>query len=132
MGMDMISLKWAVPLAAAMALVAGTGAHAQPQTKLTTGLGKSLIEAIWCSALLLEESYIYDDGSEDALHYEDLAFDLGEEIDALLTDEHGLRQVEVDEIWAVFDDEAYMLAGENEDRFLTELAACENNYETLL
>lgn len=130
--MEMSHLKWAMPLAVVAAFSAGSSAFAQPQTKLTTGLSKSLIQAIWCSSVLLEESFIYDEGSEDAVHYESLAFELGDEVDVLLKDEHNLRQAEVDELWALFDDEAYWLAGDNEDRFMTELRSCETSYDSLL
>lgn len=124
--------SYLLPLALVLGL-GGTGsAVAQPQTKLVQDLPKSLIQAIWCSALFFEESYYYEEGSEDAAHYEDLAFDLGADIDTVLLEDHGLRQEEVDEIWSVFDGGAYDLTMEDDESFLAQLELCEANYDTLL
>ena len=68
---------YVLPISLVLGLAVAGGAAAQPQTKLVQDLPKSLVQAIWCSALFFEESYYYDDGSDDMMHYEDLAFDLG-------------------------------------------------------
>lgn len=120
--------------AIAMALLlAGTGgAMAQPQTKLVSDLNKATIQAIWCSALFFEESYYHETESEEALHYEDLAFDLGADLDTILLEDHGMRQAEVDEIWSVFDSAAYDLAEADDEGFLAQVEICESNYDNLL
>ncbi|WMT88749.1 hypothetical protein NO932_09135 [Pelagibacterium sp. 26DY04] len=113
-------------------LLAGAGtATAQPQTKLVNGLDKAMIQAIWCSALFFEESYYHEAESDEALRYEDLAFDLGADIDTLLLD-HGMRQEEVDEIWSIFDSAAYDLAEMDDESFLVQVETCESNYDNLL
>lgn len=121
-----------LPVSLALALAGTGGAAAQPQTKLVQDLPKNLIQAIWCSALFFEESYYYEEGSDDAAHYEDMAFDLGAEIDTMLLEEHELRQEEVDEIWSLFDGGAYDLTMEDDESFLAQLELCENNYDALL
>ena len=114
-------------------LIACTSAGlAQPQTKLTSELDKQLSQAIWCSSLLFEHSNVYEESSEDALRYEDMAFEIGAEIDTVLLEEHGMRQAEVDEIWAVYDDGAYLLAQDDPESFSDQLAACEAGFETLM
>jgi hypothetical protein len=124
--------SYLLPLSLVLGLAGAGSAVAQPQTKLVQDLPKSLIQAIWCSALFFEESYYYDEGSEDMLHYEDLAFDLGADIDDVLLEDHGLRQEEVDEIWSVFDAGAYDLNREDDESFLAQLELCESNYDALL
>ena len=119
-------------LAFGVVLACAGSAIAQPQTKLVNGLDKAMIQAIWCSALFFEESYYHETESEDALRYEDLAFDLGADIDTILLDEHGMRQEEVDEIWSIFDSAAYDLAEVDDEGFLTQVETCENNYDDLL
>ncbi|WP_338606740.1 hypothetical protein V6617_09450 [Pelagibacterium nitratireducens] len=120
------------PISLVLGLAVAGGAAAQPQTKLVQDLPKSLVQAIWCSALFFEESYYYDDGSDDMMHYEDLAFDLGADIDTVLLEDHGFRQEEVDEIWSVFDAGAYDLTMEDDESFLAQLELCESNYDALL
>ncbi|AEQ51523.1 hypothetical protein [Pelagibacterium halotolerans] len=124
--------RYLLPLSLILVLAGAGGAIAQPQTKLVQDLPKSLIQAIWCSALFFEESYYYDEGSEDMAHYEDLAFDLGADIDTVLLEDHGLRQEEVDEIWSVFDSGAYDLTMEDDESFLAQLELCESAYDELL
>lgn len=124
--------SYVLPLSLVLGLAGAGSAIAQPQTKLVRDLPKSLIQAIWCSALFFEESFYYEEGSDDATHYEDLAFDLGADIDAALMDDHGLRQEEVDEIWSLFDSDAYDLTIEDDERFLAQLELCEANYDALL
>lgn len=124
--------KSALPLAFAAVLLTGGPGLAQPQTKLVSELDKALVNAIWCSSLFFEESYYYDEDSEDAIYYEDLAFDLGDAIDDILLADHGMREEEVDEIWSIFDDAALDLAIDDEDRFLAQLEACETHFDTLL
>jgi hypothetical protein len=119
-------------LAAGVILAGMGGAMAQPQTKLVQHLDKAMIQAIWCSALFFEESYYHDSESDEAYHYEDLAFDLGAEIDTLLLDEHEMQQAEVDEIWSIFDSAAYDLAEADDTGFLTQVETCESNYDDLL
>lgn len=131
-GRDM-KLGLLTPTLALAMVMATTGAGwAQPQTKLVSGLDKATIQAIWCSALLFEESYYHETDSEEAIRYETLAFDLGADIDAMLMEDNGLRQVEVDEMWTVFDGAAYDLASSDEENFLAQLEMCETNYDDLL
>jgi len=119
-------------LGLAVVLATAGVAWAQPQTKLVSRLDKGTIQAIWCSALLFEESYYHDADSDEAIRYENLAFDLGDSIEALLLDEHGMRQEEVDEIWSIFDGGAYDLAEADDEGFLAQLEMCESNYDDLL
>lgn len=119
-------------LALAVSLVGAGGALAQPESKLVSRLDKAMVQAIWCSSLLFEESYYHETGSDEASRYEDLAFELGDAIDAMLLDEHGMRQAEVDEIWSMFDAGAYDLAEADEESFLAQLEICENNFDALL
>lgn len=103
-------------------------AYAQPATKLTTNLSEATIGAIWCSALFLEESYYYDEGSDDAVHYEDMAYDLGEQLDDVMR-EAGLPTAESEEVWAIFDDAAADFALDDEAGYFVELDACEEAYQ---
>lgn len=119
-------------LAAALVLAGMGGAMAQPQTKLVSRLDKPTIQAIWCSALFFERSYYQDADGEQALHYENLAFDLGDRIDQMLRDEHGMRDAEIDEIWMIFDGDAYDLAAHGSDSFVAQVVGCESNFASLL
>src|SRR5690606_13168960 len=101
---------------------------AQPQTKLTNNLPKATIDAIWCSALFLEESYYWDEESDDAIYYEDMAYDLGDGLDEVM-DDFGLPDAESEEIWAVFDEAAADYALDDEDAYLAELDACDEAYQ---
>ncbi|SDG65644.1 hypothetical protein [Pelagibacterium luteolum] len=123
--------KFSASLAVAALLVTTGTAVAQPQNKLVSRLDKALIQAIWCSALLFEESFVYEAETDDAIRYENLSFDLGADIDAMLL-EDGMRQAEVDEIWSVFDGEAMDLALMDSASFAAQLAVCETNYDSLL
>ncbi|WP_417581701.1 hypothetical protein [Pelagibacterium sp.] len=121
-----------LPLSMAFGLLGVGSAFAQPQTKLVQDLPKGLIQAIWCSSLFFEESYYYEETSEDAEYYSDLAFDLGDDIDDLLRGRYDLPQAEIDEIWAVFDGGAFDLTNEDDDGFLAQLEMCEANYDDLI
>lgn len=121
-----------LPLVFAMAMGAASPVAAQPQTKLVSGLDKQTVQAIWCSSLLFENSFFFDEGSDESLNYEDMDFDLGERIDTILRDDHGLRQEEIDEIWSIFDDGAYALNIDDQANFDAQLQACENGYAALL
>lgn len=114
------------------AMVAGTmlaapAAFAQPETKLTTNLSRVTINAIWCSALFLEESYYWDEGSDDQTRYEDMAYDIGAQLDDIMG-AAGIPYVESEEIWSIFDAAANDFAYENESAFFDELDACEAAY----
>lgn len=117
-----------VPAALAALLMATPVALAQPQTKLTNNLPKATIDAIWCSALFLEESYYWDEGSDDAIYYEDMAYDLGDGLDEVM-DDFGLPGAESEEIWTVFDEAAADYALDDEDAYLAELDACDEAYQ---
>lgn len=123
---------WASAVAVAAVLAGSGAALAQPQTKLVSRLDKGFIQAIWCSSILFEESFFYEEGSDDGLDYETRAFEIGGQVDARLLDEEGMSQAEVDEIWALFDEHAMTLAAEQEDDFLAQLESCEANFDTLL
>ncbi|WP_196258411.1 hypothetical protein [Pelagibacterium limicola] len=116
-----------IPVAIAAMLVVSPAALAQPQTKLTGGLSSNTIKAIWCSALFLEESYYWDEGSDEATHYEDMAYELGADLDDVMA-EVGLPQAESEEIWAIFDEAAAEFAETDEDGYLGELEICETTY----
>ena len=118
--------------ATAMVLAAAGTAQAQPQHKLVRDLDKGTIQAIWCSSLFFEESYYHESGGRDATRYEDMAFELGADLDGELIDTYGLRQEEVDEIWSVFDSAAYDMAELNDETFLEQVEACESGYDALL
>lgn len=119
-------------LASAIALAGTASAFAVPETKLVSRLDKGLVQAIWCSALFFEQSYSYDLDDAAAIRYENLAFDLGERIDAMLSEEHGMRQEEIDEIWTLFDDGAYDLAVAERTSFTAQLDGCERNFDNLI
>lgn len=128
-----MKLRVLMPVLGLAAMLATAGAAwAQPQTKLVSGLGKGTIQAIWCSALFFEESYYHDEDSDEAARYENLAFDLGADIDTALLEDYGMRQEEVDEIWSIFDGGAYDLAEADDAGFLAQLDMCESNYDNLL
>lgn len=109
-------------------LLGSPAAYGQPVTKLTANLSPATIDAIWCSALFLEEAYYWDEGSQDALHYEDMAYDLGERLDEVMR-EAGLPTAEGEEIWAIFDEAAADFALDDETSYLVELDACEEAYQ---
>ncbi|RDE09259.1 hypothetical protein DVH29_07305 [Pelagibacterium lacus] len=121
-----------LPLVFAMAMGAASPIAAQPQSKLVSGLDKQTVQAIWCSSLFFENSFFFDEGSDEALNYEDMAFDLGERIDTILRDDHNLRKEEIDEIWSLFDDGAYALNVDDQASFDAQLQTCENGYAALL
>lgn len=122
---------WAAGAAIATALAMSSAAYAQPQTKLTSRLGKPLIQAIWCSALFFEGTYSYEGGEDFVDDLEDMAFDLGEDIDATLRDA-GMAQPEIDEIWEIYDGTAFDLALDDIDSFNGQLLACERGYDNLM
>lgn len=117
----------AVPVAFAAMLVAASTAFAQPVTKLTRDLPAATVAAIWCSSLFFEESFYWDEGSDDSFYYEDMAYDLGFELDEVMSD-FGLLPAESEEIWAIFDEAAVDLALEDEDGYFAALDACEEAY----
>ncbi len=109
------------------ALMGAPAALAQPETKLTRNLSQATINAIWCSALFLEESYYWDEDSDEAAHYEDIAYDLGADLDVVMG-EMGLPTAESEEVWVIFDEAAATYAAEDEEGFLAKLEACEMAY----
>lgn len=114
------------PVALVAMLTTGTAAYAQlPDTKLTRRLSQNTVDAIWCSSLFLEESYYYDEGSDDSLYWEDMAYDLGDELDDVMR-EAGLPEAESEEIWAIFDDHAAEFAMSDEGAYLQAVEACDD------
>jgi hypothetical protein len=123
-----MNISHAVGAAAVVAALAlASPAFAQPETKLTRNLSAATVKAVWCSSLFLEESYQWDDGSEEAIRYEDMAYDLGDALDEVMA-EAGLPPAESEEIWAIFDEAAVDFASDDNDAFLVELEACEQAY----
>lgn len=121
--------KLLAALAVSFAL-AGT-AQAQPVTKLTANLDAETREQIWCSAVFFEESYWYEDDSDWGVYYDNLAF----ELDAMVMDTldgMGMPIEEQDEIWDVYDSEAFELAEGDENGFLAQLNTCEEIYGDLI
>lgn len=118
-------------LAAVLAFSAALAlpAHAQqPQTKLVSVLDEATIQAAWCSAVFLEESLWYEDGP-DFDYYDGLSVEL-EGVAAVGLEEAGLRDVEREELWGIFDEAAYDLAGTDEEGYIAELEACEAAFGT--
>jgi hypothetical protein len=116
------------PVIIAALTLASPAAFAQmPETKLARNLSEATVNAVWCSALMLEESYYYEEASEDAIYWEDMAYDLGEDLDEVMG-EAGLPMVESEEIWAIFDSAAEDYAATDEDAYMAELEACEDAY----
>lgn len=120
--------RFFVPAAMAGALLFGMpAAYGQPVTKLTTNLSQTTIDAIWCSALFLEEAYYWEEGSEDAVHYEGIAYDLGEQLDDVMR-EAGLPTAESEEVWEIFDAAAADFSLDDQDGFFEQLDHCEAAY----
>lgn len=127
----MMTTKWLAPLALTALLVTTGVAQAQPQSKLLQGLDKATIEALWCSSLLLEEAWYYDEDSDEAIEYENMAYDLGDNVEARL-EARGLSEAEIEDVWTFFDEAAMDLATDDEDSFYRQLENCESNFDAML
>lgn len=111
-------------------LSATTAAYAQiPETKLTRTFTPATVQALWCSALMLEERYHYDEGTEEAVYWEEMAYALGDSLDELMAEE-GLAPIESEEVWAIFDDAAIEFAENDSENYLTQLEGCEDAYNS--
>lgn len=106
-------------------------AQAQPVTKLTSKLDAATLEQLWCSAVFFEESYWYDDDAEWGVYYEDLAFELDDMVMGAF-EGLGMPVDEQDEIWDIYDSEAYDLAEADEGAFLAQRTACETKFGDLI
>lgn len=127
----MIIGKWIAPLALTAMLAATGAAQAQPQSKLLQGLDKGTIEALWCSSLMLEEAWYYDEDSDEAIAYENMAYDLGDKVEPILED-RGLNDAEIEDVWTFFDEAAMDLAVDDEDSFYQQLESCETNFDAIM
>ena len=119
-------------LVAGLALAAGFGgaAMAQPVAKGYL-LNDAMRQTLWCSAVLYEESFWYEEGNPWAAYYDDLSWELDGIVYGNLT-KLGITDIQFDDLWMLFDEEAYDLSSSDADGFLAEVVACEDEFGHLV
>ena len=119
-------------LAAGLALVAGLAgtAAAQPTAKGYL-LNDTMRQTLWCSAILYEESFWYEPDNPWSVYYDELSWALDETVYANLI-KAGATDIQYDDLWTLFDGEAYMLSSDDEEGFLAEVIACEDEFGHLV
>lgn len=123
----MTTRHWMAAAALAVGLGLPAGASGQPTTKLVDGLDRSTIDTMWCSAILFEESFWYDEGESWGVYYDEVSYEL-EVMARDVMEAEGWSQERQDALWEEYDAAAYDLADAENGTFLDLVGDCEAEY----
>ncbi|MCD7061081.1 hypothetical protein [Pelagibacterium xiamenense] len=104
-----------------------TATVAQPTTKLVDGLEGADIDLMWCSAVLFEESFWYDEDAPWGIYYDELSYEL-EMTAREAMNVAGFSQERQDAVWETYDAAAFELAEAEDGTFLGLVDECESAY----
>lgn len=114
----------------ALALGLAGSVAAQPTAKAYL-LDDAMRQTLWCSAVLYEESFLYAEGSVWPEYYDALSWELDDSLYGVLV-KKGVTDAQYSDLWSLFQGEAYALSATDDELFLGEVIACEEEYGHLI
>ncbi|WP_404403856.1 hypothetical protein [Pelagibacterium halotolerans] len=119
--------QWLAGILLAISVGVPLGALAQPATKLVDGLDDDAIGIMWCSAVLFEESYWYEEGDAWSVYYDEVSYAL-ELMARDIMEAEGWSQERQDALWETYDGAAFDLAETEDGTFLDLVGVCEDDF----